>query len=242
MRNGTGVLAAVIVSIALTTSACGSPESPDPAPNLFGDYVRSTTVVNDRFAGTGGSSEDRMANFAAYYTPEQLQARLLSAFPCDTSAPDDSGRGGDFFDTHCDLTGTVLDGVRRVGGSDDKVAGRVVLVKREDGSLELLTLLVAAGRLIDADGKTYDGLNDFRENNDLLSPDDVMLAPRNLTAVPGEGEVVTVYGHTRSTWHLWALGGIVVVLLGVALLVALRRAATRSRRAPAPTDQAPPGF
>ena len=158
MRNGTGVLAAVIVSIALTTSACGSP---DPAPNLFGDYLRSTTVVNDRFAGTGGSSEDRMANFAAYYTPAQLQARLLSAFPCDTSAPDDSGRGGDFFDTHCDLTGTVLDGVRRVGGSNDKVAGRVVLVKREEGSLELLTLLVAAGRLIDADGKTYDGLNDF---------------------------------------------------------------------------------
>jgi hypothetical protein len=135
-----------------------------------------------------------------------------------------------------------MDGVRRVGGSDDKVAGRVVLVKREDGSLELLTLLVAAGRLIDADGKIYDGLNDFRENNDLLSPDDVMLAPRNLTAVPREGEVVTVYGHTRSIWHLWALGGIVVVLLGAALLVALRRATTRSRRAPAPTDQAPPGF
>jgi hypothetical protein len=242
MRNGTGVLAAVILSIALTTSACGSPESPDPAPNLFGDYARSTTVVNDRFAGTGGSSEDRMANFAAYYTPEQLQARLLSAFPCDTSAPDESGRGGDFFDTHCDLTGTVLDGVRRVGGSDDKVAGRVVLVKREHGSLELLTLFVAAGRLVDANGKNYDGLSDFREHNDLLSSDDVMLAPRNLTAVPGEGEVVTVYGHTRSTWHLWALGGIVVVLLGAALLVALRRATTRSRRAPAPTDQAPPGF
>ncbi len=69
-----------------------------------------------------------------------------------------------------------------------------MLVKHPDGSLELLTLFVANGKLIDATGRTYAGLDDFRANNDLLSSDDVILAPRNITAVPGEGEIVTVWG------------------------------------------------
>ncbi|MFI7131565.1 hypothetical protein ACIBQ1_38225 [Nonomuraea sp. NPDC050153] len=186
IRTGSVVLAAVLL-----LAACGPAGPPDPKLNLFGEYVKSPNVKNDRFTG-GGTSEDRMANFAAYYTGEELQSRLLSAFPCTRGS--DTSRAADHFDTSCDLSDKVRAAVQSTGGNASMIHGRVVLVKHPDGSLELLTLFVVNGKLIDATGRTYTGLNDFRANNDLLSSDDVILAPRNITAVPGEGEIVTLWG------------------------------------------------
>lgn len=186
IRTGSAVLMALLL-----LTACGPAGPPDPKLNLFGEYLRSPDVKNDRFTG-GGTSEDRMANFAAYYTPEELKSRLLSAFPC-TAGPDTS-RGADHFDTSCDLNDKVRAAVQSTGANASTIHGRVVLAKHPDGSLELLTLFVANGKLIDATGRTYTGLDDFRANNELLSSDDVILAPRNITALPGEGEIVTVWG------------------------------------------------
>ncbi|MPZ81217.1 MAG: hypothetical protein GEV28_12795 [Actinophytocola sp.] len=113
-------------------------------------------------------------------------------------------------------------------------------MKHEDGSLELITLYVAhradkSAELIDATGATYaGGLDDFRENNDLLGSDDLILAPREITAVPGEGAIVTVSGHTAATWYWWLIGVVAVVLVLGTGLVAVRR--VRSRAAPAAGD------
>lgn len=191
MRAGSGVFVAVAVSIVLMVSACGSSAPPTPAPNLFGEYVRSTNVKNDKFPSSR-TSEDRLANFAAFYTPEQLQFELLSAFPCATKAD-------------CDLNGAVSKAIQDFAGPDRAVFGRSILVKHQNGSLELITLYVVRKSdntvaLIDATGKTYiDGLDDFRQNNDLLSSDDLIHAPRDITSIPGEGEIVTVSGPTPRT-------------------------------------------
>lgn len=223
----------VATAIALVTASCAAQDAPDPEPNLFGEYVRSTHVKNDRFHSTG-SSADRMANFAAYYTPEDLQSRLLLAFPC-TEPVDPSHTGGDFFDTSCDLTDPVLAAVDSLGGTPERVNGRVMLVKHDDGSLELLTVFVSEDRLIDGNGDLYADLADFRDNNDVLTEDDIVMAPQDITGVPGEGKIVTVYGHTASNWVLWLLvaAGVVVVL--AATLVIVRRRRSRRLAASEPT-------
>ncbi len=224
MRAGSGIFAALAVSIALMMSACSSsaPPTPAPAPNLFLEYTKSTNVKNDKF-GNGGTSEDRLATLRAYYsTPDQLLSALLSAFPCDAG-------------TDCRLNGAVSEAVQDFAGSAGTVFERTILVKHQNGSLELITLYVArksdnTTELIDATGKTYsDGLDDFRQNNDLLSSDDLILAPRNITSIPGEGEIVTVSGHTASNWQPWLIGGIVAVIVLGAGLVVTRRLMTRGR-------------
>ncbi|MGC4939731.1 hypothetical protein [Kribbella sp. DT2] len=79
----------------LAAAGCAGGEAPDPAPDVFGEYTRSGSVVDDRFP-SAGSGDDRVANFAAMGTPEQIQSRLLAAFPCSDSSSEASG-----FDTSC---------------------------------------------------------------------------------------------------------------------------------------------
>lgn len=216
----------VAVAIALVTASCAAQDAPDPTPNLLREYVHSTDVKNDRFAGVG-SSEDRIANFAAFYSVDRLNSRLLSAFEC-TTAGDPSQWGADHFDTSCDLTDQVLAGVGEAGGTPEKVNGRVIVVKHDDGSLELLTVFVVNNRLVDGNGDTYADLTDFRENNGVLTAADIITAPDDITAVPGEGKIVTLYGHTPS--HLGL--SLLVVAGGVVLLVVVL--VMRRRRAPRP--------
>lgn len=228
MSVGSKVLVAVAASLVLVLPGCGASE--EKPPDLFAEYVRSTDVKNDRFSSGDAGSEDRLANFAARYTPEELQTRLLSAFPCDgDSEPDVAGAARS--PTACDLNSAVREAAQDFAGADGEIFGRSILVKHEDGSLELITAYVArkadgTAVLIDATGETYrGGLDDFRQHNDLLDSDDWILAPRNVTAVPGEGEIVTVTGHTPSYWELWVGGGIGAMIVLAAVVAVVRRRA-----------------
>ncbi|GAA1989314.1 hypothetical protein GCM10009754_79460 [Amycolatopsis minnesotensis] len=239
MRSVPRLLTAVLVAIGFAVSACGSADTPDPEPNLLREYWESAAVKNDRLPGYGEAPEDRKANLAAYYSPERLLARLLGVFDC-TDKPDTERHGGTYFDTFCDLTGTVRSAVRNAGGDPEDISGRVALVKHPDGALELMTLFVANGKVIDANGETYPGLEEFRARNDLLGPDDVMLVPRNLAQEHGENELVTVYGHTRWAGWPWLFGGAGVLVLIVVLLLIRNRVRLARRRNAQDSGGAPP--
>ncbi|QWF78947.1 hypothetical protein [Amycolatopsis sp. CA-230715] len=233
MRNASRLLTAVLLAIGLAVPACGSADAPDPKPNLLAEYWDSAAVKNDRMPGYGAAPEDRKANLAAYYSAEELVSRLMSPFPC-TARRDTGSRGGNSFDTSCDLGDAVRDAVRTAGGDPGAVVGRVALVKHPNGALELLTLFVAKGKVIDGNGGTYAGLDEFRAGNDILSSGDVMLVPRDLTKETGESELITVYGHTRPPVWPWLLGGAGALVLVAALLL-IRRA----RRPGEPEPQPP---
>ncbi|MEU3627524.1 hypothetical protein BS329_41090 [Amycolatopsis coloradensis] len=223
------------MAIGLAVSACGSADTPDPKPNLVKEYWESSAVKNDRLPGYGAAPEDRQANLAAYYSPEQLLSRLMSVFTC-TKGPGSGGRGGDRFDTSCDLSAAVRRAIQEAGGDPQRVSARVVLVKHPDGVLELMTLVIANDKAIDANGETYSGLDQFRAGNDLLDSDDVILVPRELTRVTGDNELVTVYGHTPWVGWPWLLGGGVLVLAVILLLLLIRRKVRRARQRGEPGD------
>ncbi|MEV8436805.1 hypothetical protein AB0425_05480 [Actinosynnema sp. NPDC051121] len=212
MRALPWLLTAVLVAL----SGCGS----DPLPNLVEEYWESSSVENDRLPGYGEAPEDRQANLAAYYSPEQLVSRLMSVFQC--TEPDTGRHGGDHFDTSCDVSAAARRAVLDAGGDPRHVSGRVLLVKRSDGGLELMTLFIADGRAIDAEGGTYSSLDEFRAGNDLLGSDDVILAPSDLTRVDGDNQLVTVYGRVPWAGWPWLIGGGVVLVVGVVVLLVRR--------------------
>ncbi len=210
-------LVAALVGLALAlVVSIPALDSPEPPPNLFGEYLRSGDVVNDPFAVEGLSGEDRMANFAAHFTPQQLLGALFSAYPCES---------GDDCRSHARLVGAIHDAV----GADAELYHRSVLVKRGDGTLEVLTFYVGHGAdgsrvLADTRGRTYSGLDDFRTDNDLLGPDDFIYTPEDLTAVEGEGRLVTVSGRTPPSWPIWLLTGAgALVLVTVVRWLVVRR-------------------
>ncbi|MGP4008599.1 hypothetical protein [Streptomyces sp. 4N124] len=225
-----GAVAAITALLVLLLASCGSPEPETPPGKLFTEYFRSTDVKNDRFPSDGGTGEDRIANFAAHYTAEEFQGVLLGATPCSKDAAETDY---DYqSNTGCPPSSSVSAAARDFAGSKGELFRRSVLVQHEDGALELITLHVAqppdkskSPALIDANGETYTGgLEDFRENNDLLGQEDVILTLRDITSVPGEGEIVTVFGHTPPDWRLWFIGGVVTVLvLGLWLTLSRRR-------------------
>ncbi|WP_158890109.1 hypothetical protein [Amycolatopsis anabasis] len=229
MRTSPRLLAAILVAIGLALPACGSADAPDPKPNLLIEYWQSAAVKNDRLPGYGSAPGDRQANLAAYYSPEQLLSRLLSVFTCTDEPLDTERQGGDSFDTSCDLNAAVRRAVREAGGDPQHVSGRVALVKHPDGALELMTLFIANAKVIDANGETYSGLDEFRAGNDLLDSDDVILVPRELTQVTGENQLVTVYGHTRWAGWPWLLGSGGALAL-VAVLLLIRRKVRRAQQ------------
>ncbi|GAB3433210.1 hypothetical protein GCM10027436_09090 [Actinophytocola sediminis] len=217
------------MALVLLVSGCGS--TPTMAPGeLFLEYARSTDVVNDRFPTTGESSGDRLANFASFGNPQQIQTLLFTSFDCGLEH-------GEFPVSRCVLGTPVKKAAESFGG---KPHGRTIVVKHADGSIELVTLYVLVDgdrtALTDQDGQTYTGLEDFRANNDLLDSDDLVLTLRDITSVPGEGEFVVVTGHTPATWQWWLLGGLGVLVVVLAAGIVMRR--VRHRPAP-PAPEGP---
>ncbi|HEX2133674.1 MAG TPA: hypothetical protein VHH15_19180 [Actinophytocola sp.] len=206
--------AVLVVLSVLLVAGCGSSEPAVSTNDLFQEYIDSTDVRNDRFPAVG-STDDRLSNIAAYYDVEQFQAVLLRAYQCDGSEELPMGEVPE-----CDVD---ID-------ADGELYARSVVVRHADASLELVTLYVAHDsgrpRLFDRTGQRYDDLEDFRANNELFDSDDTILTLRDITSVPGEGEIVTVTGRTpQPTWQWWLLGG---VTLAAALAgVLARRRATR---------------
>jgi hypothetical protein len=205
-----GMLAAVV--LALLLSACGSSDEPPSDVDLFYEYARSGDVVNDPYPG--GSGEDRVANFASMGPAEAVQGSLLAATECAAD---------------CQPSGAARAAAEDFGGT---LYERLILVKHADGRLELVPLYVAQksktdALLIDAEGGTYQDLADFRDNNDVLTAEDLVMLPEKLTAVPGEGRIVTVYGRTSTNPLPWFLGGGAVIVLLIGALAIRRRVVAR---------------
>lgn len=226
-------LVAVVMPVVLTpVAACGSGEPAVSPGELFGEYARSTDVRNDRFPGAGGSSEDRLANLASIGTPDQLAGSLLRTFACGESAVANRAPAN-----RCELTGSLTRAATDFAGPGAQPLGRSLLVERADGELELLTVYVVQradgeARLIDRDGGTYTGLDDFRAGNELLDHDDTVLTLRDVTSVPGEGELVVVSGHTPPVWQWWLAGSAALLALAGAGTAVARR--VRAARHPDP--------
>ena len=51
----------------------------------IGEFVKSTTVENDRLP-SGGTSEDRIADLASRGTVDEMFSFVMSAFPCEDDA------------------------------------------------------------------------------------------------------------------------------------------------------------
>jgi hypothetical protein len=214
MRRSAAVLC---VLVAVAAAGCGSSARTTPA-QLFHEYLVSTDVQGDRYRGA--TSADRLAEFAAEGSPEQNEAQLLGAFPCDQLED-------------CEPDDTIL-AMARPG----TLYQRHVVVKHRDGKLELMPLyLVRRGgttTLVDGTGRRYrGGLADFRQHNTLLSEDDEVLTVRDVTRLSGPAEVVVVTGHTPPSRLPWVVAGIVAALLAAAV-VAIGLLAPRLRRAEAP--------
>lgn len=207
-----------VLALALTLAACGEVQPTAKRGDLLQEYFRSGDVEGDIVTGSG---EDRIANLASMGAPQDFVASLFSAHPCDQPIAVFG------FTTECQAPAEA----RADGG---ETLQRFVLVKHEDASLELLRLTLARGAggspvLYDAEGGRYPGgLQDFRENNDLLDNADQVLAPEPITATDGRFRLVVVTGQAGgSPWVWWLVGGLgAVVVVGLAtLLLRARRAA-----------------
>jgi len=226
----------LVVLAVLMASACGSSEPSASPDELFMEYFESTKVKNDLFAAGAATSKDRQATLAAYYNGDELRSLLLLAYECDENKP-----MPDWHKERCRRNSTVEQAA--AGGT---LFARSVILKRGDGSLELVNLFVAQspGRsvLVDLTGRTYTNLENFRATNKFLGPDDTMLTAQNIASAPGEGDIVTIArGRTAPTWLWWALGGVllVVFVLGAVLVVVAGRShhrrLTAHLRDPAPS-------
>ncbi|MFI6827852.1 hypothetical protein ACIBG5_12175 [Kribbella sp. NPDC050241] len=54
-------------------------------------------------------------------------------------------------------------------------------MKRKTGGLELVTVLIVAGHVVDSTGVSATGPDEFRQRNKVLEPDDVMLTLDKIT-------------------------------------------------------------
>ena len=213
------LMVAVAVTVMVALAGCGSAPPPLPAPQqLFQDYINSTTVKNDEFTGVTNKA-DRIANFAAYYTRDDLASFLFSAYQCENAPSNQLG---------CPPDAAVTSTANAFGG---KLYERNLLVRHHDGRLELMPLYLGtkAGvhELIDSTGRAYPGgLDDFRAHNNLLSSDDLVVLANPITDPTGDFQLRVVTGHTPSP-ALWPylLIGILILIAAVAVvaLVVIRR-------------------
>ncbi|SFB42806.1 hypothetical protein SAMN05216266_11123 [Amycolatopsis marina] len=209
-----------VLALALTLTACGEAQPTAERDDLLQEYFRSGDVKGDFVTGSG---EDRLANLASMGPPQDFVASLFSAHACDKPILVFG------FTTECQVPAAAR-------ANADELLQRFVLVKHEDGTLELLRLTLSrdpggSPLLYDAQGGTYpDGLQDFRENNDLLDSADQVLTPEPITVTDGRFRLVVVTGQANgSTWVWWLVGGlgaVVVVGLATLLLVRARNATT----------------
>lgn len=225
MRWRSGLLTTAFLLLA---TACAPAELPEPKPNLALEYFQAA-ATKDNQPGEyqpGNSPADRIGDWTTRSAPEVMDDVLLRARDC-------------LPDKDCQVPNAVSEAVRAFTEGRARLWQRSILVKRADGSMELLTLFVARTadrrtRVIDTSGQVYSGvLDDFRRENGLLDSDDVIRAPRDLADVNGRPmQVVTLTGSTAPVVPSWVYGagGVLLVLGGVLLW---RRMRHRPR---------PPGF
>lgn len=214
MRN-VGVIGrlAIVALLVAALGGCGS--SPPTVGSMVREYATSGDVEGDIYEGSGG---DRMANLASMGAPQAVMASLMAARLC-----------GRVLSDACDVGQDVTAAAEEYAGADGTIYTRRVLVKHDDGRLELMELYVVkkpgGGKaLVDGSGETYTGgLDDFRGHNDVLGTDDYILAPSEITSIPIDGKMVAVSGHT------WPTRGqlIVTIVIGVVVLLAAVLVVTR---------------
>ncbi|MGO1057222.1 hypothetical protein [Crossiella sp. CA198] len=205
---------ALLVPLLGMLGACGPPEPPPgPVPNLLVEYVRAAEVRDDplaRYREHSRTPEDRMANFAAHFSPQQLQNALFAHRRCQD-------------DADCAPSEAASAAMRESGRTE--IFQRHLLIRRADGAIEVLALHVARApggpaRVFDRTGRDYGGeLDEFRRENTLLAPEDYLRGPRELSRLDGEGELVTVTGSTARRWSIG--GGTVLTVIGASLTLAL---------------------
>ncbi|WP_242911358.1 hypothetical protein [Actinomadura terrae] len=110
-----------------------------------------------------------------------------------------------------------------------------LLVQRENGELEWERLALVCGpdhvvKIVDADGREYEDLADFRAHNHLFSKDDKITVPRSFPSigVTGNSGVDVVSGHSAtSSGRRWLIAGLAAVPIigGAAWAIARRRRA-----------------
>jgi hypothetical protein len=228
--------AAVGTALTLGLVACGG-SAPTQTPDaMFHAYIQSTTVTNDQ--DRGATSADRLAEFAAEGTPNDIISALFSAHPCDGT----SGAKDNFAKLPaCPPNASVAAAATRFTGSGGTIYARDILIQHQGGQLELMPLYLATSakggtELIDTGGQTYaGGLTDFSEHNALFTADDQILAPGDITATSGSFKLVVVSGHAggSSPWLIVGIAVVIVVGAGGLTLALIR---SRRRR----TDIAEP--
>jgi hypothetical protein len=121
---------------------------------------------------------------------------------------------------------------KKYAGRDGKYYVRRILVDRGDDKMEWMALVLVRKpgeptALVDPDGKVYTGgIDDFRANNELLTEDDKIVVPRDITSTDQKKDVdlVTLSGHTDPYRTWWLVGKIAacVLIVGAAVLFLVR--------------------
>ncbi|WUH99119.1 hypothetical protein OHR68_37350 [Spirillospora sp. NBC_00431] len=217
------VRVALVSSLASPVAAC-SMESPPTTTEMFGEYVRSTEVVGDEFQSKNTS--ERMANFASIGSPQVLIGTMMAPRPCGkTNCALPWQKGG----AKATPPGPALDAAHAFAGSNGHVYERKILVKRDNGKLELVSLFIArkadgTSALVDSKSESHTGgLDGFRENNRVFGSSDHMLVTRDITALSGRSELVVVSGHTPPNRRPWFVGVGLILLAAAATWVIVNR-------------------
>lgn len=224
-----------VTALLLGLSACASsPAPPTQTPNqLFMAYIQSTTVKNDQYRGS--TSADRMAEFAAEGTPSDVESAMFTAHQCESS--DELG---------CPPNGPVAKEMAQFAGYNPPFRVQTLLIRHQGGQLELMPLYVVANAagasgLIDTTGRLHSGgMPDFQQHNTLLTADDVILAPDNITATSGTLHLVVIPGHTAtgngtSPWVIVVIA-VLIVVVATTLVLTLVRVNRRRHADPQGTD------
>lgn len=145
----------------------------------------------------------------------------------------------------CPAPAVVQQAAAAFAGPKPDIFSRLILVQVHGGDdfqwMPLYVVVRSGGSsaLIDYTGQTYTGgLDDFRAHNNLLSDDDIIVAPKDITSPSSDvaNDLVKVSGHTSSGWTGWLIGGIAAVLVIIALAVLALRIRARRRRSAQPQD------
>jgi hypothetical protein len=113
-------------------------------------------------------------------------------------------------------------------------AQKVFVTHKSKKGLDSITLFLVCRpngnvAIVDHEGRSYQDLDDFRANNEILGEDDEITLPRDFPSVDRSRdlELMTVSGKTHSTgsWVWWLTGGIALALVtgGGALWLRARR-------------------
>lgn len=128
-----------------------------------------------------------------------------------------------------------VEAAKEFAGPDGAFYLRRILVQRPGEELDAMTIILArkpdgTTALVDPDAQVYTGgIDDFRARNNLLTSEDKILVPRDITSVVikegSEFQTDTLSGHTEPDRTPWVIGSAAgVMILGVSGLLFARRA------------------